>query len=634
MMATSPPTRPAMLYDGDCGVCRAAVDRWCEATGDQIEYAPYQEAAPRFPQIDERQFRRAVHLVEADGRVSRGSEAVFRAMALCGRKRWLLWLYEHAPPVRFTSDAVYRLYAANRKPVALLRRIWWGKDLKPPTYHIASSLFLRLLGLVYLIAFVSLWTQIDGLVGDHGILPAENYLGAVKDHIGIRFPPPSPIAHLWELPTLAWISPHDGFLNSMCAAGAVLSGALILGFAPLPVLVLLWLDYLSLFHVGQDFLSFQWDILLLETGFAAIFLAPLAPRSRLFADRHPPRLAIFLIWWILFRLMLESGAVKLTWNEWAIMPDGTRLPNTWSSLTALDFHYWTQPLPIWTSWYFAKLPEWFQKLSVLFVFLIELVLPWLIFGPRVLRYIACGGITLLMLLIAATGNYNFFNLLTIVLAVMLLDDKAWPQFLRRRIRGTDWPVLASPTRLRTFVLVPFAVLAIIEGTSQVKQGVAPSDTGGASLVSDLGLGQFMLVNSYGLFRQMTEKRPEIIIEGSDDGTNWKPYEFRWKPGDVSRPPRFCTPHQPRLDWQMWFEALNLEGGRTSRWFQSLLKKLLEGEPKVLALLADNPFPDAPPKFIRIVFYQYRFTDADERRQTGNWWQREQVGVSSEISLTK
>jgi len=332
----------------------------------------------------------------------------------------------------------------------------------------------------------------------------------------------------------------------------------------------------------------------------------------------------------LFRLMLESGAVKLTWNQWAILPDGTRLPNTWSSLTALNFHYWTQPLPIWTSWYFAKLPEWFQKLSVLFVFLVELVLPWLIFGPRLLRYIACGGIMLLMLLIAATGNYNFFNLLTIVLAVMLLDDKAWPRFLRRRIRGIDWPVLASPTRLRTFVLIPFTAIALVQGVIDLRQAIAPGKGPRFSLTSALDLEQFMLVNSYGLFRQMTEKRPEIIIEGSNDGTNWKPYEFRWKPGDLARPPRFCTPHQPRLDWQMWFAAL----GHLDPWFQPFLKRLLEGEPKVLALLAENPFPDAPPKFIHIVLYEYHFTDADERRQTGNWWRREQIGVSSEISLTK
>jgi lipase maturation factor len=277
---------------------------------------------------------------------------------------------------------------------------------------------------------------------------------------------------------------------------------------------------------------------------------------------------------------------------------------------------------------------------------------------------------------------------------MLLDDKAWPKFLRRRIRGTDWPVLASATR-SAFVLdgprrfqfsvwnlmlmmVPlavvfglasqvaekgwvvwlcavviggalavgaliggwsgmrrgfswcFAAIVLVQGTLQLKQALVPSESRGFSLTSALDLEQFMLVNPYGLFRQMTEARPEIIIEGSDDGENWKPYEFRWKPGDLSRPPAFCTPHQPRLDWQMWFAAL----GHLDPWFQPLIKKLLEGEPRVLALLADNPFSDAPPKFIRIVLYQYHFTDSDERRKTGNWWRREQVGASSEISLTK
>ena len=356
--------RPLMIFDGDCGVCRAAVDRWREATGSQIRYAPYQEVAANFPQIDIREFRRAVHLINPDGTVSRGAAAVLHAMALCGRKRWLGWLYKSLPPFAFAAEAAYRLYAANRKPIAIVRRIWFGKDLKLPTYHIASALFLRLLGVVYLIAFVSLWTQINGLVGDHGILPLANYLDAVDQHFSQATPPASPV---WNLPTLAWISPHDGFLNFLCGAGTILSVMLIAGLLPLPTLVLLWGIYLSLVHAGQDFLSFQWDILLLETGFAAIFLAPFSWRSQFLADRHPPRLAIWLLWWILFRLMLESGAVKLTWNTWDIGPDGLPAPNTWKSLTALDFHYWTQPLPMWTSWYAAKLPQWFQKLSVVFV---------------------------------------------------------------------------------------------------------------------------------------------------------------------------------------------------------------------------------------------------------------------------
>ncbi|HTQ37657.1 MAG TPA: lipase maturation factor family protein, partial [Pirellulales bacterium] len=571
--------RPVMVFDGQCGFCRASVNRWREAIGQQVNFAPYQEIGAQFPQISEKQFGRAVHFVEVDGRASRGAEAVLRAMAFCGRKRWLLWMYTRLPPFAFLAELAYRFVAANRQPLSMVRRIWWGKDLKQPTYHIASALFLRLLGAIYLIAFVSLWVQIDGLIGDHGILPLADHLDRLKQIFAQQTPPLSPV---WNFPTLAWLNPHDGFLHVLCAGGTVLSLMLIAGLLPLPVLVLLWLDYLSLFHAGQVFLGFQWDILLLETGFAAIFLAPFVVRSKFLADRHPPRLAIWLLWWLLFRLMLESGAVKLTWNAGVLGPDGLPLPNTWHSLTALNFHYWTQPLPMWTSWYAAKLPEWFQKLSVVFVLVVELGTPWLFFGPRLLRFIALSAITLLMLLIAATGNYNFFNLLTIALALTLLDDKLWPQFLQRRIRGTDWPVLASPTRWRSVVLFPFAALALLIGLGQVKEAVAPNAEAGLSLAEELDITQFYFVNSYGLFRQMTETRPEILIEGSADGATWKPYPFRWKPGDLSQPPRCNTPHQPRLDWQMWFAALGAP--EDSRWFKLFLVRLLQGDRGVAALL--------------------------------------------------
>jgi lipase maturation factor 1 len=630
---------PVLVFDGECGFCRATIDRWRAAIGEQVRFAPYQEVAARFPQIAPSTFRQAIHFVDSQGATSRGAEAVFRAMAHAGRKRWLLWLYTHLTPFAWFAELVYRVVAANRKPLSTLRRIWWGKDLQQPSYHIATTLFLRLLGLVYLIAFVSLWVQIDGLIGEHGILPAKNFLDAIQQFFAQQTPPQST---MWHLPTLVWLSPTDGFLHALCAAGTVMSLLLIAGVLPLPTLILLWVDYLSLLHVGQDFLSFQWDILLLETGFAAIFLAPFVLRSKFLADRHPPRLALWLLWWLLFRLMLESGAVKLTWSELAHQPDGSPTPNTWRLLTALNFHYWTQPLPIWTSWYAAKLPEWFQKLSVVFVLIVELGAPWLMFGPRALRYVACGAVTLLMLLIAATGNYNFFNLLTIVLALTLLDDKAWPRFLRRRIRGNDWPVLASPTRWRSFLLAPVAVFFFLIGFGQVEQAVAPTSDADLSLAEKLNPTQFCLVNSYGLFRQMTETRPEILIEGSIDGGTWKPYEFRWKPGELSQAPRCNTPHQPRLDWQMWFEALNLEwiynraGTVDARgmdhWFQAFIFRLLQGEPAVLELLAGNPFPDGPPRFVRITLCQYSFTDADQRRQSGNWWQRKIVWVSSPMSL--
>jgi hypothetical protein len=535
----------------------------------------------------------------------------------------------------------------DSRPARVARRIYYGPELTPPTYHIATAVFLRLLGVVYLIAFVSLYLQLDGLIGAHGIAPAGQFVQAIAAGCSRAQPPISPY---WNLPTLAWLNSSDAFLNFLCLAGATCALLVMLGLIQLPCLIALWTLYLSLYHVGQDFLGFQWDILLLETGFAAIFLAPSKFRSRLFTDRHPPRLALWLIWWILFRLMLESGAVKLTWNRWDLGPDGTRVLNTWTELTALDYHYWTQPLPIWTSWYAAKLPAWFQKFSVLFVFIVELGLPWLIFAPRRGRYIACAGICTLMLLIAVTGNYNFFNLLTVAMAITLLDDSAWPRTFCARIPApltSQQPPLASsrpsaPFRWRYLFLIPFALWAILVGTLQLKDAILPSENGRESLADDFHLAQFNLVNSYGLFRQMTETRPEIIIEASDDGTHWLPYEFIWKPGDPARPPGFNTPHQPRLDWQMWFEALRLEQvlnqtgsidpRYASPWFRSLLIRLLNAEPQVLALLAKAPCKDTPPKFIRILLYQYRFTDAAERRATGNWWNRDLTYTSPAISL--
>jgi len=632
---------PLLVFDGDCRYCRAVVDRWRDAIGERVGFVPYQEVPARYPQLAGHDFKRAVHFIGTDGKATRGAEAVFGAMANCRRKRWLLWLYHRLPPIVWASEGVYQLVAANRGPLGLFRRIWYGRDLKLPTYHISTAIFLRLLGLIYLIAFVSLWVQIDGLVGEHGIAPVKNFLEAADHYYSHQLPPASAA---WHIPTLVWLNRSDGFLHLLCGAGAVLSVMLIFGLLPLPALVLLWVYYLSLFHAGQVFLGFQWDILLLETGFVAIFLAPFALRSKFLADRHPPRLAICLVWWLLFRLMLESGAVKLTWTVGQSNLDGTPIVNTWSALTALDFHYWTQPLPIWTSWYAARLPEWFQRLSVIGVLVIELGSPWLIFGPRVLRYVACGAITLLMLLIASTGNYNFFNLLTIALALMLLDDRAWPKFLRRRIRGIDWPALASPTRWRTFLLFPFAGLVVFLGVRQVKQAVAPNPTRDKPLRLESRVAPVVLANEYGLFRRMTETRPEIVIEGSNDAATWKTYEFRWKPGDVAQAPRLCAPYQPRLDWQMWFEALRLESvfeqtqaidpRNADPWFQAFLMRLLRGYPEVVGLLAENPFPDSPPKYIRISLYEYRFTTTAERRQTGDWWRRDLVGLGPAISLAK
>jgi hypothetical protein len=130
---------------------------------------------------------------------------------------------------------------------------------------------------------------------------------------------------------------------------------------------------------------------------------------------------------------------------------------------------------------------------------------------------------------------------------------------------------------------------------------------------------FRSINSYGLFAVMTKERPEIIIEGSMDGQDWRPYEFKYKPGSLTRRPKFVAPHQPRLDWQMWFAALG--SYQQSPWFTAFCKRLLHGTPEVLSLLKEDPFPESPPKYLRARVYKYEFTDWSTLRQRGEWWQR-------------
>jgi lipase maturation factor 1 len=479
------------------------------------------------------------------------------------------------------------------------------------TSRISRWLFLRLLGAIYLIAFVSLWVQVDGLIGSHGILAAADFLRGVEGMLGPE--------RFWWLPTLCWLDPSDRFLHVLCGGGAALSVLLILGIAPVPVLTLLWVAYLSLTSVGQDFLSFQWDILLVETGFLAIFLAPLQLWPGFSREPEPPRPMVFLLRWLLFRLIFSSGAVKLLSGD-----------PTWRNLTALEYHYWTQPLPTWIGWYANLLPDWLQILSCVVMFAIELGAPCLIAAPQNLRLLAFFPLVCLQVLILATGNYCFFNLLTLALCLMLLDDAVWPASVRARLgaersepRGWAWP------RWITYPVVALIVLLSLIQVFDVSR-LAP---GSSSALRQLRRtsAPLRLVNGYGLFAVMTTTRPEIVIEGSDDGATWAEYEFPWKPGDLSRAPAFVEPHQPRLDWQMWFAALGTY--ENNPWFVRFVLRLLEGSEEVLALLEKNPFPAHPPRFIRAVLYQYTFTDLDERSATGYWWRRERQGLYlPEVSL--
>jgi hypothetical protein len=480
------------------------------------------------------------------------------------------------------------------------------------TFVRSRWLFLRLLGVVYLIAFVSLAVQIRGLVGDHGILPAREFLSRVHEAYG------SQAYRL--LPTLVWLSPSDAFLSALCWSGILASLLPIAGIAPAASLVLLWLLYLSLTIAGQVFLQFQWDALLLETGLLAILYAPYSLRSRLALDREPPAVVRWVIWGLLFKLTFLSGITKIASGD-----------PTWAQWTALTFHYETQPIPAWTSWFVHQLPQSIHYWSTAAMFVIELGVPWLIFAPprfRRTRLVACALMMALQLGIAATGNYGFFNLLTIVLCLALLDDRSLaglrPGNLGPETPSIDtrmafiWRTMVTVVALGVAVLSMLTLFREIDAT-RGRRGVI---AGGWSEGILEWISPFNSINGYGLFRVMTTDRPEIVIEVSEDGRVWKEYEFRWKAGDPTRRPPFVEPHMPRLDWQMWFAALDPRSAQG--WLGRLMARVLDGDAAVVNLLGPNPLTGQP-RFARLVYYRYHFTSSAERAKTGAWWKREFLG---------
>ena len=574
-------------------------------TAGEVDYAPSQEIAEKFPEIPREQLVRSVVLIEPDGRAYCGAEAVYRSLRCRSSKRWLAWSYDHLPGFAQISEFFYGMIARHRRFGSAVTRLLWGNDVRPPTYFWARRWFLRAIGLIYLVAFVSLWVQVDGLIGADGIWPIKDVLPAAHDQLGSHA--------YWLLPTFCWFNPSNAFLHFLCGGGVVLSLLLLFGIAPAISLVGLLVFYLSLTIAGQTFLSFQWDILLLETGFLSIFVAP----WRLWWTRanEPPvsRAALFLLKLLLFKLMLMSGVVKLTSGD-----------DSWWKLTALDYHYWSQPLPTVFAWYADKSPKWFKNFSVAFCLVVEIIVPFFIWAPRRLRVMAAGLLIFLQIAIAITGNYCFFNLLTIALCLWLIDDAMaganQTAVIDRRYSGApSGRALPLPIYAASFVIIitlPINAWLIFTAFKPEAEWPRPLT------IIYSRLEAFRIVNGYGLFRVMTKDREEIVIEGSADGIDWQPYEFKWKPGNILRAPGWCAPHQPRLDWQMWFAALGTP--RQNPWFIRTLICLLQGKRDVVDLLATNPFPEKPPRYVRALFYRYRFTTMAERRQTGAWWQRQEL----------
>jgi len=399
----------------------------------------------------------------------------------------------------------------------------------------------------------------------------------------------------------------------------LLSILLIFGVLVLPVLIILWVLYLSLVNIGQMFMSFQWDALLLEAGFLAFFLAPLGFIQKLSSESSPSVIVLWLNRFLLFRLIISSGIGKLASGD-----------PTWRDFTALNFHYYTQPLPTPIAWYIHHLPEWFHKISVGLMFFSEIVIPLFIFAPRRLRFLAGIAIIFLQIIILSTGNYTFFNLLTIVLCVLLFDDRFLQRFFPKKIktsigRKQKHKIPRSASYYRKIGIGILTVVIIFLGTVQLGRTIIRYRDLPQVLQKVIRLvSPYRVVNHYGLFTVMTTSRPEIIIEGSNDGQNWQEYGFKYKPGELGRSLPWVAPHQPRLDWQMWFAALG--SYQTNPWFTNFMMRLLEGSPEVLKLLDKNPFPDEPPKYLRAEVYEYNFTDPHKKVETNNLWQRELLGL--------
>jgi len=485
----------------------------------------------------------------------------------------------------------------------------------PVTFAGSRWLFLRLLGIVYLIAFVSLAVQITGLVGEHGLRPVGEFLGQVRGRFGA--------SAYYNWPTLLWISPSDAWLSSLCWIGIAASLLLIVGIVPTATAALLWLLYLSLTVAGQLFLEFQWDSLLLETGFLAVLYAPLSWREHIGEDGEPPVIVRWVIWFLAFKLTFLSGITKLLSGD-----------PTWANWTALSYHYETQPIPAWTSWYAYQWPAWVHYWSTAGSLLIELAAPWLIFLPSRFartRLIGCALMILLQAGIAATGNYGFFNVLTIVLYVALLDDRTLGRLLPQRLARNEQAGEVGPIAWRVGVNVVavgiaiLSVMTVFREMDRTRRVRGPFDRGWPGMLLTW-VAPFNSVNGYGLFRVMTTARPEIVIEVSDDGTVWKEQEFRWKAGDVMRPPRFVQPHMPRLDWQMWFAALDPFSAQ--EWLLTLADRIVAGETAVTRLLSPSPLAERP-RYVRLAYYRYHFTSASERAKTGAWWRREFVAYLTE-----
>jgi hypothetical protein len=468
------------------------------------------------------------------------------------------------------------------------------------SYWLTRFVILRLLGFVYAIAFLVAANQLVPLIGEHGLTPATHFLNAVQTQLGSRS------AGMLHIPTLFWLGISDSTLLIFSWVGFALSLVVFGGYANAILLTVLWAMYMSIVHIGQIWYGYGWEIQLLETGFLSIFLCPLLD-ARPFPKSRPPILVIWLFRWLGFRIMIGAGLIKLRGDP------------CWRDLTCLYYHYETQPIPSPISRYLHFSPHWLLKFETAWNHFVELVVPWFSFGPRAARHIAGVLLVTFQIFLIISGNLSFLNYLTIIPFLACFDDTFLRRFLpgalvRRAERAAQE---SQPSRINNAVALALSIVLLWLSVPTVLNLVS-----GRQLMN-YSYDPLDLVNTYGAFGTVGRERDEIIFEGTDDAlitgdTKWQEYQFRAKPGDPDRRPPFVAPYQPRIDWQIWFAAMASPADYP--WTFHFVWKLLHNDPGTLSLLANNPFPDAPPHYIRARLYRYRFAPIGEDA----CWKREPI----------
>ncbi|HTR42707.1 MAG TPA: lipase maturation factor family protein [Pseudomonadales bacterium] len=474
----------------------------------------------------------------------------------------------------------------------------------PETYWLTRFVMLRLMGAVYAVAFLAAAKQIVPLIGSHGLTPLDLVLQYIRDQHG------SVAIAFIHSPSLFWFAPSDTVLQTTAWLGFLLACVVAAGYANTILMTILWVLYMSFVHAGQDWYGYGWEIQTIETGFLAIFLCPLLD-GRPFPKREPPRVIFWLFRWLIFRIMLGSALIKL------------RGGSCWRDLTALYYHFETQPMPGPLSRAFYFLPHWLLKAGVLFNFLAELVAPWFAFYPRMARHIAGVIFLCFQLMLIASGNLSFLNWLTIIPALACFDDSFWAKLFPRAFvqRAAMAAKLAVPNV--TAQRVAWAVAAIVAFLSiwPVANMLSPAQ------VMNTSFDSLDLVNTYGAFGSVGQVRYNVVFEGTDaavpdDHAQWRPYLYRALPVALDKQPVQIAPYQPRLDWQMWFAAMATP--QEYPWTLHLIWKLLHNDPGTLSLFGGNPFPDKPPHYVRAVLYSYSF--ARPGNSEGLWWNRQRQGL--------